>query len=118
MENEKNVIEKIRKDYVVKETGKLDELKALNKKVKFVPTLVAYIVGVIASLILGTGMCLAMKVIGGSTALMVVGIVIGVIGIGLAIANYFVFGRVLNSRKAKYSEEILALSNELLNEEK
>lgn len=118
MENEKKYIEKIRQDYVVKEPSKLDELKALNKKVKFVPTLVAYIVGVIASLILGTGMCLTMKVIGGSTALMVVGIVVGVIGIALAVINYYIFKKMLNNNKAKYSEEILALSNELLNEDK
>jgi len=112
---ENKYAEKLIREYSEKETTKLDELKALDKKVKTPARLFAYIFGTIGALILGVGMCLAMKIIGGTTALMVVGIVIGVIGIAMVSINYPIYLRLLNNRKSKYSSEILAKSNELLN---
>ena len=61
-------------------------------------------------------MTLAMNVIGGTTAWMVVGIVVGVIGIAMALANYPIYKKILGNRKEKYSQEILAKSNEILND--
>lgn len=118
MENKKEYLEKIRKEYTEEDTSKLDRLKALDKKVKIAPMVFAYTFGVFASLILGVGMCLAMKVIGGTTSLMVVGIVIGVIGLALMSITAPIYFKMLNSRKSKYADEILKLSNELLNEDK
>lgn len=56
-------------------------------------------------------MCLAMQVIGN---MMPLGIVIGVVGIAMVSANYFIYRAMLNARKRKYADEILALSDELL----
>lgn len=117
MENQKQYLENLKKEYTEKDTTKLDELKSLDRKVKTAPMVFAYVFGSIAALVLGLGMCLAMKVIGGTTALMIVGIVIGVIGLVLMSATAPIYFRLLNKRKAKYSEQILKLSNELLNEE-
>lgn len=117
MENKK-FVEKIKKEYSEKQTTKMDELKELNNKVKCFPTTLAYVLGSVCALILGVGMCLAMNIIGGSTAWMVVGIIVGLMGIGLGIGNYFLYKKVLDTRKAKYSEEIIKLSDELLNNEK
>ena len=81
-QNEIAFAEKLKKEYSSnsKELTKLDQLKALDKKVKKPATIFSYIFGCIGSLILGVGMCLAMKIIGGTTPLMIVGIVVGIIG--------------------------------------
>ena len=109
--NETRQIEKIRAAYTEREESKFDQLKNLNKKVSRPAKIFAYIFGTIAALILGTGMCLAMKVIGD---MMLLGIVIGCVGLLLAGFNYRLYEAILASRKKKYAPEILALSDELL----
>ena len=57
-----------------------------------------------------------MKIIGGQLALsMPLGIVIGVIGIALCVANYPIYKKILKARKDKYSAQIIELSSSLLN---
>ena len=110
--NQINQINKIREDYIEKEQTNFDKLKELDKKVKRPAQIFAYVFGSVSSLILGTGMCLAMKVIGNAMAL---GIVIGVVGIALVSANYFIYKKILSSRKNKYKNQVLALADEVLN---
>lgn len=117
MTENKKYLEQIKSEYTEKDTTKLDELKSLDKKVKTMPLVFAYVFGVVASLILGVGMCLAMKVIGGTTTWMVVGILIGVVGLALMSVTAPIYFKMLSSRKKKYSSQILNLSNEILNEE-
>ena len=105
-------IEKIRASYTEKEVTKLDELKQLDKKVKRPAQIFAYVYGTVSSLVLGTGMCLAMKVIGNSMAL---GIIIGVVGIALALTTYPIFKVILKKRKEKYASQIFELTDSLLN---
>lgn len=112
---EKNYPEKLIKEYTPQETTKLDELKSLDKKVKVPALTFAYSFGTIGTLVLGTGMTLAMKILGGTTPLMIVGIIVGVIGIAMISSNYAIFHKILKKRKAKYAQEILEKSNELLN---
>lgn len=118
MLDERNYVEKIKKEYSVKEETKLDQLRELDKKVKRFPNVFAYVYGSVSALVFGTGMCLAMKVIGGTTLWMIIGIVIGLVGALLMSLTYKIYSAMINSRKRKYSKEILALSNELLNEDK
>lgn len=113
--NSNTIAKKIRDQYVQREETKLDQLRALDSKVKKPALILAYVLGTVASLILGTGMCLAMEVLG--TGLMIPGIVIGVVGIALAVANYFIYNKVLESRRAKYADEIIALSDTILSAE-
>lgn len=115
-QNEIAYAEKLKKEYSAgsKEVTKLDQLKALDKKVKKPAMIFSYIFGTIGALILGVGMCLAMKIIGGTTAFMIVGIVVGSIGIVLVSINYSLYKTMVNNRKATYSKEILTLSDELL----
>ena len=110
--NQINQINKIKEDYIEKEQTNFDKLKELDKKVKRPAQIFAYVFGSISSLILGTGMCLAMKVIGNAMAL---GIVIGVVGIALVSANYFIYKKILSSRKNKYKNQVLELADEVLN---
>ena len=117
MTTQTKTIQQIRADYVEKEVTKLDELKALDRKVKRPAEIFAYTFGAISSLVLGTGMSLAMKVIGATLSFaMPLGICVGVVGIALVCVNYPIYKHILKSRKQKYSQQILALSDSLLNE--
>ncbi|MBQ7348784.1 MAG: dihydropteridine reductase [Clostridia bacterium] len=107
----KNEIERIRNMYTEKKPSSLEELKALDKKVKVPAEIFAYTFGIICSLILGFGMCLAMEVL---FDFMVIGILVGLLGIALCLLTYPIYKRILNSRKAKYADRILELSDELL----
>lgn len=109
-------IEKIRQGYEEKELTKTEQLKKLDKKVKRPAKIFAYIFGTASSLVFGTGMCLAMKVIR-KTLPMALGIGVGLAGMGLCLLNYLIYKKVLKHRKAKYSEEILTLCDEALNKE-
>jgi hypothetical protein len=73
-------------------------------------------VGVIGTLIMGTGMSLAMTQIGaalGSLA-MVLGIVVGIVGMVLVALAYPLYNRVLKKQREKIAPQILRLSDELL----
>lgn len=106
-------VEKIRNQYTEREKTKLDEVKALDRKVKRPASIFAYVFGTIGALVLGTGMSLAMKIIGD---LMALGIVVGVAGIAMVSLTYPMYKAILKSRKKKYSSKILELTNELLND--
>lgn len=112
MTTEIKTIEKIRASYAEKEITRLDELKDLDKKVKRPAQVFAYVYGSLSSLVLGTGMCLAMKVIGNS---MTLGIGIGLVGIALTLTTYPIFKTILKRRKNKYAPKIFELSDSLLN---
>jgi hypothetical protein len=116
MTDQIKTIEKIRESYTEKETTKFDELKELDTKVKRPAQIVAYTFGSVSSLVLGTGMCLAMKVIGTTLSFaMPLGIGVGLLGILLVSINYPLYKKILNNRKQKYVKEIFVLSDELLN---
>ena len=56
-------------------------LRKLDAKAKLPATVFTYTFGVIAALVTGVGMCLSMRGIGsGTTAMFVLGVVIGIIG--------------------------------------
>lgn len=112
---EKDYIERIRNNYVNVPTqkSKLEELKSLDQKVKNPAKIFGYCYGIIGCLILGTGMCLAMNIIGN---LMPLGIIIGLVGIAMVSTSYPLFKKILKNRKTKFADEIILRSNELLNE--
>lgn len=110
------MIEKIRASYVAKETSKFDELRRLDKKVKSSAEVFAYVFGSLSSLVLGTGMCFAMGVIGTTLSFaMPLGIGVGLLGILLTSLTYPIYKAILKSRKNKYSNRIIELSDSLLN---
>lgn len=115
--NQTSQIQKIRSNYEKKETSKLDQLKTLDKKVRRPVKIFSYIFGSLSSLVLGVGMCLAMKIIGASVSfLMPLGIGVGLLGILLVSINYPMYKKILKSRKEKFSKQIFELSDSLLNE--
>ena len=115
-ESQVKYIQKIRNEYSERKVTKLDELKALNERVEKPAKLFAYVFGAVGALILGTGMSLAMKAIGtGLTFAMPLGITIGVVGLAMVSANYFLYEKLLSGRKKKYANQVLSLTDELLN---
>ena len=118
MNTDKVYAQSITNEYSKKSTSKVVALKKLDNKVKRPANIFAYTFGVVSALILGVGMCLSMKVIGdGSTALTVLGIIIGVIGMVGAGVNYPLFRKILNSRKEQYAGDIIRLAEEISGEE-
>lgn len=104
-------IEKIRNKYMGKEEDKMEQLRKLDQSVERPGTITSIVMGVIGTLIMGTGMSLAM-VWGG--ALILLGILIGVMGIAVLALAYPVYKSMTKKQKEKLAPQILALSEELL----
>ena len=113
MNTDKILAEQIAKDYAPKNSSKLVSLKKLDNRAKLPAIFFTYSCGIISTLIFGTGMCLAMQVIGGSTVETILGIVIGAVGmIGCAV-NYPIYKKILEKGKSKYAYEIMKLAREI-----
>ena len=113
MNTDKIIAESIAKDYAPKESSKLVALKKLDNKAKLPATIFTYSCGIISALVFGTGMCLAMQVIGSGIGGMILGIVVGLIGlIGCGI-NYPIYNKMLEKGKKKYAYEIVQLAKEI-----
>ena len=113
------MVQKIRTQYMEKEHTQLDELKKLDAKVKRPANVFAYVFGSISAVIMGSGMSLVMTDIGskiGMKETMTPGIVIGIVGMLMAIINYPIYKGILGSRRKKYADKIIKLSNELMEE--
>lgn len=117
MKTQTTIVKKIRESYVEKEVTQLDKLKKMDKKVKLPVKIFSCVQGSIFSLVLGVGMCLAMKVVGENLSFaMPLGIGVGLLGIFLLCINYPIYKRVMKKRKDKYAKQIFEISNSLLNE--
>ena len=113
MNTDKIIAESIAKDYAPKESSKLVALKKLDKKAKLPATIFTYSFGIISALVFGTGMCLAMQVIGGGLAGMVLGVVVGIAGLAGCGVNYPIYKKMLEKGKAKYAFEIVELARQI-----
>ena len=106
-------VNKILNGYTDKEETKLEKLKKLDKSTKIPARIFSYIFGIIGALVLGTGMCFAMQVI--TQLPMWAGVIIGSVGILMVSITYPIYKKMLKNARAKKSEEIIELSNEILN---
>ena len=113
MNTDKIIAESIAKDYAPKESSKLVALKKLDKKAKLPATIFTYTWGIAFALVFGTGMSLAMQVIGSGLAGMVLGIAVGIIGMIGCGVNYPIYKKLLEKGKAKYAYEIVQLAREI-----
>ena len=113
------LVQKIRTQYTEKEHTSLDELKALDRKVKRPANVFAYVFGSISAIIMGAGMSLVMTEIGEVISLapkmaMPVGILIGVVGIVLVCVAYPLYNRIVKKEREKIAPEIIRLTDELM----
>lgn len=111
------LVQKIRTQYTEKESTELDALRALDARVKRPANVFAWLFGSIGAIVMGSGMSLVMTDFGahlGMTDTMLPGIVIGVVGMLMAIVNYPIYRKLLASRRKKYAGRIMALSDKLM----
>ena len=110
MNTDKLLAESIAKDYAPKESSKIVALKKLDNRAKLPATIFTYSWGIVSALIFGTGLSLAMQVIGNS---MVLGVIVGVLGLIGCGVNYPIYQKLLEKGKAKYAYEIVQLAREI-----
>ena len=111
------LVQKIRTQYTEKDHTGLDELKELDSKVKRPANVFAYIFGSISAIIMGSGMSLVMTDIAETVGIqnpMLYGIIIGIVGMFMAIINYPIYKGILGSRRKKYADKIIALSDKIM----
>ena len=117
MKDQEFIVQKIRTQYIEKQYSELDALKALDAKVKKPTNIFAYTYGSISAVIMGSGMSLVMTDIGakiGLTSTMVPGVVIGIVGMGMALTTYSLYKKMLGNRKKKFAPQIMELSERLM----
>lgn len=114
MNTDKIYAEQLANEYAPKDTSKVAALRKLDAKAKLPATIFTYTFGIITTLVTGVGMCLSMDVIGSrTTAMFVLGIVIGILGmLGMGI-NYPIYKKLLEKGKQKYAFEIIELAKEI-----
>lgn len=112
-ESERREIESIRRQYKPTECteNKVDRLRSLHSKVVGAATAASLALGVMGILIFGTGMALALEF-----EMLAVGIAISAVGVIPMALAYPIYKKMIEKGRAKYGEEIVRLSDELLGE--
>ncbi len=113
---EKDEIEKIRDKYTEKKTDGMARLKALDKESESMAAMVSIIVGVVGTLVFGTGLSLALSELGDALgdSVLPVSIAVGLVGVILMVAAFPLYNRTLRKEREKRKDEILALADELM----
>jgi len=113
MKDKEFVVEKIRSQYTEQEHTELDALKALDAKVKKPASVFGFTYGSVGAIVMGAGMSLVMTDIGtmlGMRETMIPGIVVGIVGLAMALTTYPIYKKILTFRKKKYAPQIMELS--------
>ena len=109
-------VEAIRKKYLPKEEDTMEQLRKLHAVPTQKAQAASLAVGIIGTLILGTGMSFCMTDIGaalGSLA-MILGVIVGLAGVILVALAYPIYSKTLQIERKKIAPEILQLTEDLL----
>lgn len=103
---EQEELNKIREKYIEKEKteSNLDKIKRLDKQPAKYATITALVIGIVFSLIMGTGMSLIMVAND-----FILGIIVGIIGLLGMLISYPVYRLVFNIVKKDIKDEIIQL---------
>lgn len=104
-------IKKIREKYMPREENKMDYLRRLDRSAARKGTTVSLIVGILGTLILGSGMSMCMV---GDSSMMIPGIIVGVLGMIPVALAYPIYTRITKKEREKIAPEILRLTEELM----
>ena len=112
-EEERKEIDSIRRQYAPQEhaESKIERLRRLDSLVKNTAIIWSLVLGVVGTLVLGLGLTMILE-----WNIWLWGVVLMVLGSVPVAFAYPVYKFVLNKGKAKYGDEILRLSEEILNE--
>ena len=102
-------IEAIRRKYLPAEEDKMETLRKLDRSAENKGTMVAIIIGVIGTLIFGTGMSLVLV-----GKIYVWGILVGILGIVFIASALPAYKIAVKKQREKIAPQILALSEELM----
>lgn len=112
-EEERKEIDSIRRQYAPQDhtETKIERLRRLDNIVKSMPVIYSLVCGVVGALIFGLGLAMVLQ-----WSIWFGGIALMVVGSAPMIIAYPVYVCVLKRYKEKYGEEILKISEELLNQ--
>lgn len=108
---------RIRVRYTEPQPTRLDELKALDRRVTAPARAFAFVFGTLAALVLGAGMSLIMTDLGAILGLadpLRPGLTVGIAGLLMVICNYPVYRGILHRRRKRYASRILTLSDAVM----
>ena len=103
-------VETIRNKYIMKEETKLERLQRLDRKVGEAGVIQSLAVGIIGSLIFGTGMCFGLDALAGADWFTLAFAIPGAL---VMLAAYPIYKLIHGKAKAKLVPEILKLTDEL-----
>lgn len=108
---EQEELKKIRAKYIPEETveDKMEKLRRLDASVTEKSTLVSLIVGIVGTLIFGTGMCCFLV-----WDLPFLGIFVGIIGLIGVLQAYPIYTHITKKQREKVGPEIIRLTDELM----
>ena len=112
-------VEAIRKKYLPQQQSKLEQLRMLDHTPSKKARTCALSLGIIGSLVMGSGMSLFMSELGAALKLpgtwaLIIGLIAGIAGMALIALAYPVYNRVLKKQRERIAPEILRLTEELM----
>lgn len=114
-------IQAIRQKYTVQEQeeDKMTLLRRMDAAVAQKAMTVSLTLGIIGTLIMGMGMSFAMTEVGDNLGIsegmaLLIGIIIGLFGMGIAGIAYPIHNRILKKEREKIAPEIIRLTDELM----
>lgn len=105
---EQEEIRRIREKYVPREESSLEKLRRLDAQAEHPGTVAALVLGVVGTLVFGTGLCSCLV-----WERYALGIAVGILGGTLLALAYPAYVRITKKRREKLAPEILALAEEL-----
>lgn len=106
---EQKEIQKIRQKYMPHEESKMEQLRRLDRSTVCCGRVWSITVGIIGTMVFGTGMCFVME-----WNMMLEGIIVGLAGLFLVLSAYPLFHMITAWRRKKLSPQILRLTEELM----
>ena len=103
-------VEAIRRKYEEPAEDKFEQLKALDRKAERRGQILSIAIGIIGTLVLGTGMSMVMV---GQVSYFIPGIVIGIAGAVAISAAYPVYKKVTKKDRDKVAGQVLALAKQI-----
>ena len=103
-------VEAIRRKYEEPQEDKFEQLKALDRQAEKRGQILSIAIGIIGTLILGTGMSMVMV---GQVTYFIPGIVIGVVGVMALGASYPIYKVVTKKDRDKVAGQVLALVKQI-----
>ena len=106
---EQDIVRKIRQKYMPEEENKMEQLIKLDKSTRTMGRVAAITLGIVSTLVFGTGMCCVLE-----WDMFILGVIIGIIGIGGMVSAYPIYGYINKKHMEKIAPKIMELTEELL----